>query len=79
MYIYIYIYQYVDPKYTDRVLNTVVERNNNNNNESNFGYFIENLITTNLFRMAGQACHTHQVIIASDIKSLRNLILYYIT
>ncbi len=32
-------------------------------------YFIENLITTNLFRMAGQACHTHQVIIASDIKA----------
>jgi uncharacterized protein YggL (DUF469 family) len=51
------------------LLDYIVERNNNNNNESNFGYFIENLITTNLFRMAGQACHTHQVIIASDIKA----------
>ncbi len=31
------MHKYVDPKYADRVLNTVVERNNNNNNESNFG------------------------------------------
>ena len=33
--------------------------------KTNLVYFIY-LITTNLFRMAGKACHTHQVIVASD-------------
>ena len=46
-----------------RVLNTEVERNSKI--KTNLVYFIY-LITTNLFRMAGKACHTHQVIVASD-------------
>ena len=46
-----------------RVLNTEVERNSKI--KTNLVYFIY-LITTTLFRMPGKACHTHQVIVASD-------------
>ena len=46
-----------------RVLNTEVERNSKI--KTNLVYFIY-LIPANLFRMAGKACHTHQVIVASD-------------
>ena len=33
---------------------------------TNLNYFIKTLFTTNLFRMASEAYHTHQVNIASD-------------
>ena len=64
MHIYLYIYRYQQNKnHMIRVLNTEVERNSKI--KTNLVYFIY-LITTNLFRMAGKACHTHQVIVASD-------------
>ena len=46
-----------------RVLNTEVEWNSKI--KTNLVCFIY-LITTKLFRMPGKACHTHQVIVASD-------------
>ena len=47
-----------------RVLNTRVERDNKI--KTNLVYFKKTLITTNLFRMVGEAYHTRQVIVASD-------------
>ena len=49
-----------------RVLNTRVERDNKI--KTNLVYFKKTLfiITTNLFRIVGEAYHTRQVIVASD-------------